>query len=240
MRVVILVPRKEDGGGRDRIWNFVKPEFWEEHFPKWEIFEGYDDEAPVFSMARARNNAARAAGDWDVAVIADADTIANPSAVFYAVKFASESRKLWSAGDMRMRMDLRSSERYMAGIPTIPRPEGDVHPKRNVIQDMVYGEPSSGVLAIGRPLWEATGGYMENLLGWGWEDLVFITQCCVVGDGMDWVRNEMIAHLYHDRTPEDHNTKRNYRLWKEFHDTACRSNEQAKAFLVSKGHRWTW
>lgn len=240
MRVVILVPRKKDGGRRDVIWDHVQHNFWGVNFRHWNIFEGFDDDGDVFSMARARNNAARAAGDWDVALIADADTIANPQAVIKAVDKASASRKIWSAGDMRMRMDRLSTDRYMAGLSTIPRPEGDVHPKRNVLQDMCYGEPSSGVLAIGRELWEATGGYMESLVGWGWEDLVFITQCCVVGDGIDWVRHEMIAHLYHDRTPEDENTKRNYRVWKDFHDTACRSNEQAKTFLARKGHDWSW
>lgn len=236
MRVVILVPRREDGGRRDQIWEWVR--YWlVQHHPDWPIFEGTDDD-DVFSMATARNNAARAAGEWDVAVIVDADTIAEPTAIEAAVLAARTSRKIWLAGDVRMRMDETSSDRILSGGPWFPRPEGERHPKGNVIDETCYGEPSSGVFAIGRPLWDAAGGYLESLQGWGWEDLVFITQCYVVGDGMDWVRNSTLLHFYHDRTPLTTDTKRNKHVWDQLHNLSRRNKPAAMDYLRTLGHQW--
>lgn len=236
MRVVILVPRREDHGRRDKIWLWVRA-WLQQHHPDWPIYEGRDD-GDVFSMAKARNNAARAAGDWDVAVIVDADTIAHPDAVQAAVTYAHHSQKLVVAGDMRMRVDETSSNRIMEGGLWFPRPEGEVHPKSNCIREMCYGEPSSGVIAIGRPLWEATGGYVERLKGYGSEDLVFITQCCVVGDGMDWVRNNMLLHLWHPRTPLTDDTTFNTTVWRKLHRLSCINKAEAKDYLRTLAHRW--
>lgn len=237
MRVVILAPRCPDFGRRDEIWNWVRN--WYERQHGWPIYEGFDTSTgDVFSMATARNDAARRAGDWDVAVIVDADTIAEPGAVVLAAEQARSTRKLWVAGDMRMRMDKTSSDRILNGGLWFPRPEGERHPKGNVINDMCYGEPSSGVLAIGRPLWEATGGYVEALKGWGWEDLTFITQCYVVGDGMDWVRNSMLLHFYHERTPLTADTSANKTVWRRLHQLSCRDKHAAMEYLRELGHRW--
>jgi hypothetical protein len=235
MRTVILVPRRPDGGRRDEIWTWVRA--WLRDELGYPIYEGTDDGA-VFSMAKARNNAARAAGDWDVALILDADTIAPPEAVWEAVRQAAATRKLVVAGDMRMRMDKISSDRIMEDGPWFPRPEGERHPKGNVIDETCYGEPSSGVIAIGRPLWDAAGGYLESLQGWGWEDLAFITQCYVVGDGMDWVRDSMLLHFYHDRTPITEDTSHNKQVWLNLHQLSCRDKGAAMDYLRGLGHQW--
>lgn len=237
MRVAILVPRCKDGGRRDEIWAWVRGWLWDNH-PDWTLHEGFDPGAEVFSMSTARNNAARFAGDWDVAVFVDADTIADPAAVEQAVENAYTTRKLWVAGDTRMRMDKTSSDRILAGGYWFPRPEGARHPKGNVIDETCYGEPSSGVLAIGRPLWEATGGYVEAMKGWGWEDLAFITQCYVVGDGMDWVPNSMLLHFYHERTPLTADTSHNKQVWLQLHRLSCRDKDAAKDYLRGMGHQW--
>lgn len=239
MRVAVIVPRRPDGGRRDAIWVWVR-EWLTLNHPDWPIYEGADG-GDVFSMSTARNNAARLAdipNPWDVAVILDADTIADPSAVEQAVENAHTTRKLWVAGDTRMRMDKTSSDRILSGGYWFPRPEGARHPKGNVIDETCYGEPSSGVLAIGRPLWEATGGYVEALKGWGWEDLTFITQCYVVGEGMDWVRDSMLLHFYHDRTPLTTDTGHNKQVWLQLHRLSCRDKSAAMDYLRGMGHQW--
>lgn len=236
MRVVILVPRRADGGHRDRIWEWVA-DWLRRYHPDWPIYEGADD-SDVFSMAKARNNAAREAGDWDAAVIVDADTIAYPSAVEAAVGRALRTGEIVVAGDMRMRMDTVSSRQILNGGLWFPRPEGERHPKDGVLKDMCYGEPSSGVVAIGRDLWDKTGGYVEALQGWGWEDLVLLTQCYVVGSRMSWVPASMLLHFWHPRTPEDANTRRNKQVWLKLHQLSCRDKAAAKNYLRALGHRW--
>lgn len=237
MKVAFLVPRREDGGRRDEIWAWVR-NWLTEHHPEWPIFEGVDDVNVTFSMALARNDAARKAGDWDVGVLVDSDTIAHPKAVREAVLRAAKSRQLWVAGDVRMRMDERSSNNILYGGLWFPRPEGERHPKGNVIDEMCYGEPSSGVIAINRRLWNATGGYIESLQGWGWEDLAFITQCYLVGKGMNWVRNSSILHFWHPRTPLTADTDHNKQVWLTLHEYSCnRDIAGARQYLWSLGHR---
>lgn len=236
VKTVICVPRKPDHGRRDHIWAWVKSWLNIQH-PDWPIVEGTHD-GEVFSMAAARNDAARQAGDWDVAVIVDADTIAHPDATRQAALNAHTTRKLWMAGDVRMRMDETSSDRILSGGLWFPRPEGAIHPKHTVIDEMCYGEPSSGVLAVSRELWDATGGYIESLQGWGWEDLAFITQCYIVGDGMDWVRDSSILHFWHPRTPLTEDTSRNKQVWLKLHDFSRRRNTAgARKYLHTLGHQ---
>lgn len=211
------------------------------HHPDWPLFEGTHD-GPVFSMATARNDAVRKAGDdWDVVVMVDADTIAHPEATQAAAVYAHHSRKVIVAGDYRIRMDQPSSDRILAGdqLGMFIRPEGEVHPKHNSLPDMAYGEPSSGVIAIGRPLWEAAGGYVASLKGYGSEDLVFLTQCHVVGDGMDWIRNSTLLHFCHPRTPLTEDTKFNTQVWRTLHRLS-RQRDKTAAFdyLRTLGHQW--
>jgi hypothetical protein len=236
LKVAILVPRRSDGGRRDEIWVWVK-NWLETHHPEWPIFEGVDDVNETFSMGLARNDAARKAGDWDVGVLVDSDTIAHPDAVKAAVKNASNTRILWVAGDVRMRMDKTSSDRILNGGLWFPRPEGERHPKGNVINEMCYGEPSSGVIAVNRTLWNATGGYIESLQGWGWEDLAFITQCYIAGKGMAWVKNSPILHFWHERTPLTEDTDFNKQIWLKLHNFSTRRDiAGARAFLHDLGH----
>jgi Glycosyltransferase like family 2 len=241
MKTVLLVPIQPDNGRRDEVWKWVRD--WYHDEVRLPIFEGADETPGEFSMSRARNNAARAAGNWDVAIVVDADTIAHPDAIIRAISMADVSMNLVVAGDVRMRMDEHSSNRIMAGSYNwFPRPEGQ-HPKTGVAPDTIYGEPSSGVVAIGRPLWEATGGYCEGLRGWGFEDLIFMTQCWLAGGRVDWVRDSILLHFYHARSAQTQDTRRNKAIWDGLHALAGRRGmqQQARAFLTQRtGHQWSW
>jgi len=83
---VILVPRREDGGHRDKLWAHCKA-LWIERHPDWEIYEGHHNDGP-FNRSAAVNLAAEMAGDWDVALIIDSDVITAPDSVEDAVKLA--------------------------------------------------------------------------------------------------------------------------------------------------------
>ena len=86
MNVVILVPRRGGYPDRDRLWAFCRT-WWLNDFPDWEIHEGEGPEGP-FCRSHAINEAATKAGDWDVAVIIDADVLLDPHAVRAAVDLA--------------------------------------------------------------------------------------------------------------------------------------------------------
>ncbi|HYH54022.1 MAG TPA: hypothetical protein VD761_07820, partial [Solirubrobacterales bacterium] len=91
MRIVGLVPRLSDGGERDRLWRYCQGH-WAEQFPELEIVEGHDETDGPFNRSAALNTAAE--GDWDVAVILDADTILDVDPIRRGVEIAAETGRL--------------------------------------------------------------------------------------------------------------------------------------------------
>ena len=73
VNTVILVPRRDDNGYRDELWAWTQG-WWEREQSHMPIIEGYHTDG-LFNRSAAINTAARIAGDWDVAVIIDADVI---------------------------------------------------------------------------------------------------------------------------------------------------------------------
>lgn len=243
MKIVICVPRKDDGGRRDEIWAWVR-EWLDHRHPEWSIYEGHADESDParWSMAAARNDAARQAGDWDVAVFVDADTFVHPDALEKAVYMAATQNKLIVAGDMRMTLDKPSSDEIMDPQGWwFPRPDGR-HSKSNCEDNTCYGEPSSGVVAIRRSLYDAIGGYPEFMAGWGFEDLVFMTCAHVYGDGEAWVPNSMMLHLWHPRSRLTEDSHLNHEIWLRLHEIAsmkvANKVDLATHYLKELGHTW--
>lgn len=237
MRVVVLAPRRKDYGRRDHIWSYVRRWIEEQH-PDYEVYEGYDTVNEVFSMATARNNAARDAGTWDVAVIQDSDTISDPLAVQEAVAKASLGTRMWIPGDIRMCLSEKSSNRMLSGGLWFPRPDG--HLPKNGANESVYGEPAGSIVAVSRALWDSIGGYLECLQGWGYEDLIFFTCAQIFGDGVSWIPDSIMYHFWHERSRLDDNTQRNYQIWQNLENIKGAQNAQgvAKEYLQSLGHSW--
>jgi hypothetical protein len=235
MKVVILAPHRSDGGRRDEIWKFVSA--WYSRNFDWPVIEA--DEYPksdVFSIARVRNKLANGC-DWDVALMIDSDTIAEPSAIRDAVMRAYQHpRQMIMAGDVHMRMNQRSSDLILIGGSWFPRPDGYL-PKDGA-NEHIYGEPSSGCFAISRRLWDATGGFVESMQGWGYEDIVFMTQCWVAGDGVAWMPDSTMLHFWHPRAEITDDTDRNQKISNAFHALSEYDHEVARAFLRGQGHRW--
>ena len=61
MKPVILVPRRDDNGPRDELWNFCRA-WWEREQSHMPIVEGYHTDG-LFNRSAAVNRAARLAGD---------------------------------------------------------------------------------------------------------------------------------------------------------------------------------
>jgi hypothetical protein len=233
--VVVLVPYRAGIPRRDRIWKWVKG-WYATNFPDWPLMYGGDSLGPTFSISKARNTIARWAAGWDVALMIDSDTIGEPSAIREAVDRAARHRQLVMAGDVHMRMNERSSDLILDHGVWFPRPDGYL-PKTGVNENC-YGEPSSGCFAIGRELWDATGGFVDCLQGWGYDDLIFMTQCHVAGDGVAWTPDATLLHFWHPRAPINEDTERNRKIYNAFQALSEHDHEQAKDFLRGLGHVW--
>lgn len=223
---VILTPYRAQPG-RDHLWDWVKN--WISQNYDYPVFVGDSD--GEFSRSAARNNAARAAGDWDVAIFHDSDTIAHPDAVAQAIDMAAHSMQMVVTADSHMYCDQPSSQRIRdSGVPMFPRP--DSFDDRGI-----YQRPCSGIVAVNRDLFAKTGGYVESLAGYGYEDLVFLQQCGIFGDGNTWVPGHINLHLWHEPSTRNQHTDRNRQVWNTLTRYRRRRDpDGARHYLSTLGH----
>lgn len=233
MKVVVLVPFSS-GSCEYRVRNWKYVQHWIRSCHPWPITVGEAPHAPgrFFPIAKARNNAARAAGSWDVAVFWDSDTLAHPDTVAEAVRAVQDSHKTqWLASDAHTYMDEVSTGRFLDTDKMFPFPRGDrTHPFN---KEGIYRRPCSGIFAVHRELWEATGGYVEALQGNdSHEDLVFLQMCRIFGDGTGWIEG-MQLHLWHPPAPRTNGA--NHRLWQDLARISTR--QMATSALMPYRHR---
>lgn len=191
MRTVILVPRREGFKQRDALWAWTKA-WWTDKFPDLPIIEGHHT-VGLFNRAAALNLASHVAGDWDVAVIIDADVICDPEHVRLAIQMAMEQGRIVVPFTVRHNLNPLGSNKIMQGY------DG---PWERFIARNYYDQHSS-VIAVPRTVWDTVGGFDETFSGWGMEDTAFaISATTLVGplihmEGDCW-------HLWHPSAPEGH------------------------------------
>lgn len=227
MKTVVLTPYRRSPE-RERNWQFVQA--WIKTNYDFPIFQA-DSGGSKFSPAKARNNAAQSAGNWDVAIFHDADTIAHPDAIQKAVAIAAESDRMVVAADSHMYCDRPSSHRIMfSGVPMFPCPD-------SFDDKGIYQHPCSGIFAVSRTTWTKVNGYLNNLQGYGYEDLVFLQCCGLFADGHTWVPGHITLHLWHPPSDSDMDTQYNKNVWMTLTKFRRRRDVAgAKTYLASLGH----
>ena len=215
MNVVILVPRRADGGHRDRLWEHCRA-LWEDRHG-WPIYEGHHDDGP-FNRSKAVNAAAELAGEWDVALIIDSDVICAPDSVQSAVDLAWKSDQLVVAHDERVMVNQRGTEKILSGFMGSWRDKSMV--------ERVWLDSVSCAVAMSRRLWDLAGPFDELFVGWGREDTAFRISCEVETGPIVKVCGETF-HLWHPLAPE---TKQQNPLRK--------ANEaRHQAYVAARGNR---
>lgn len=189
MRTVILVPWRGGDELREQSWDVVRPYL---ERTGWPLFLGDSD--GDWSRGAALNAASEAAGAWDVAVIADADTIP-PVGLAHAVTKARQSRGGVRPHDHLVRLT-------PSGSIAVARGGVRAVKERHIEREHRGG----GLLVVARQAWETVGGFDTRFNGWGHEDSYFNIQLVVHAD---WNRTAGVAyHLWH---PEPVRTGRDYR-----------------------------
>lgn len=233
LKVAILVPRRSDGGHRDRLWEHCRG-IWEKRHPAWEIVEGHHD-IGNFNRSAAINLAAAKAGGADVFLIIDGDVICDPRCVTSAVEAAVETGRMVVAHDERVMLNRQGTEKVLGGytgpwrVPSMLERVGD----HGVWRDSV-----SCAVAVTPATFEAAGGFDELFDGWGREDTAFRIACEVVSGPILKVAGETF-HLWHPPAPGvDHRSeirKRNearHRLY-----VGARWDREAVMALVNERHQ---
>jgi hypothetical protein len=143
------------------LWDWARP-FLEQI--GWPIFEG-DAPHDVFNRSAAINAAARKAGEWDVALIADADTVQQVSAAHEAAEIAGDGLVIpWTH---RIKLSAEGTEKLARhGTGAVTDWDRD---KRDTTRPWGGG----ATVVVSRTTFEAVGGFDENFRGYGNEDLAF-------------------------------------------------------------------
>lgn len=213
MKIVALVPRRADRGHRDAVWRWVADR-WATLRPDVEVVEGHHDDGP-FNRSLAVNRAAAAAGDWDVAVVADSDSFVGEDQFREAVAVAVASGQITFAF---------SRFRYLSRGMTAAVMEGFVGDWLPGVE-WSLGDTCSSQVVVPRALWDEARGFDPGFVGWGMEDVAFTLACTSLGGGARRVAGD-VWHLWHppstDATPlREANTERMRRYEACQYDAAC-------------------
>jgi len=173
MREVILIPWRV--GRPDRMAAFT--ETWNTQWKPLGIptYLG-DSRHDRFHRGASRNAAARDAGDWDVALFADADVLLDPRNIKEALRQAAIFDRVVFPHD-RYQSLRRDGRPYQTSTsPT-----------------------NGGALAINRASWELVQGYDERFAGWGYEDAALRTATETLL-GMPIRLPGFMRELFHEKT----------------------------------------
>jgi N-terminal domain of galactosyltransferase len=176
--VVTLVPWRGGDRSRERVWDFIRPQLESLGYP---LFTG-DRPRGQWARAAACNAAAAAAGSWEIALVADADTVLESEAVSRTIERVRRTRAAARPHDHRYMLTHLASKELMRGKPIKP-------------EWLFADAPGGGALVVHREAWETVGGYDERFIGWGYEDSAMnISLATTAG----WERISGVAlHLWH-------------------------------------------
>jgi hypothetical protein len=194
MRAVILLPWRSDNGWREKLWQYCRT-IWEREFPDWSIHIGPSDDGP-FQRSQAVNRAAAEAGDWDVALIIDGDTVSHPQAVRAAVSHALDSGGLAIAHRSRLMLTKSATQQLLAGKRV------DSGRRQNVSRVWSGSDSVSCAVAVSRGTWDLVGGFDERFVGWGGEDTAFLLACETLTGMPAHFEQAECLHLWHEAQPE--------------------------------------
>jgi hypothetical protein len=217
--VPVLVPRREDRGRRDEIWALLQTHAW----LGAHVIEGHHTEGP-FNRSAALNLAAAAAGDWDLAVIADSDSFVPAGQLHGALQLAERHDRVVIAHSRWVNVEPDETEQMLV--------EGWIEHRDNRDQ---WTFTVSSMLVVPRAAWDAVNGFDERFQGWGREDNAFIRAIKILHQPPLRI-DGTVYHLAHDRPTEDVNRTRsplfraNEARWRQY--MTARTPDQMRAIVA--------
>lgn len=152
----------------------------------WPIFIG-EPVGKIWKRAEAVNVAARNAGDWEVAFIADCDTLTDPDGIRRGVEWVKSTRGAVRPHEQRYMLDPKQSiQAVQRGVSSLDRAK------------LKAPWAGGGLDVVHRDAWDAVGSMNEAYENWGWEDSDWHVQLILKAS---WDRLPGVAfHLHHDAT----------------------------------------
>lgn len=195
----VLVPWRGGDAARERAWEIARP-YLEEIGGR---LVTADADPGEWNRSQAINRAAAAAGDWDVAVIADADTVQMAATIVEAVEQAGASGGAVVPWSTRWKLSAEGTERFAVdGIRGWNR-RRDMDPLDPTKTTGIPVERRGGTVVVSRRAWDAVGGFDEGFVKWGHEDRAFRLALATLAPGG---LSELVAtcwHLWHPLAPRE-------------------------------------
>jgi hypothetical protein len=186
MNVAVLIPHRAIDDEREANLERTRKQ-WRRVFYEhvgWPVF-ACDSHPDSWSRSEAINNAAREAGDTDVYFIADNDILLGgwgQAAAAAAEAFLNDSYVV--AFTHLHVLDWDETRRVREGAAP------DEQPRLETIS-RIWG----GAFAVSGTLFERVGGFDERFVGYGAQDMAFLTSCSTLGG----VKGRVAGHAYHLR-----------------------------------------
>ena len=218
MTTIVIVPFRPDYGHRDRLWEWVRGNYWK-HLP-WPIELGHHDKG-AFNRAAAVNSAADR--QWDYAIIADSDTWVPAKQLMAAVSATQATGRLVAAFDAVVELSQPCTDNILRGQTTI---SGSFEAGKIRTREL---ETQSSMLVVPRTLWDRAGGMDERFAGWGCEDNAF-WRACSINSGEPQRLSGNAYHLWHAPASGKFNGseyRRNLELWRRYE--RCMTVEQLRS-----------
>lgn len=220
MRAVALIPFRSGGDeDRERAYDFVRRSWAKLGV---EVFAG-DSGHDRFNRAASRNDAARRAGDWDVGVFCDADTILEDWRHATAAIERARSRGILVHPHRKYgRLTRQATQLVLRGT----------RPARAMCFWRRTTQSPGAMQAVPRDLFNASRGWDEGFEGWGFEDTAFVTACAVLGGRAS--EGGFVYHLWHEESDrrskhaDDDVFQRNRRRWHKY-QRAAGANDPRRA-----------
>lgn len=205
-RVVLLVPFSSEEQSRRLIWGHVNS--WLKQTLDYPMYIGELGRTPgrsavaTYNASLARNHAAKLAGDWDVAVFHDADTIINPQQIKDGVAMAQETGAVVYPYSERWELDFDGTKMLL---------EDESSDWQSHLNLYTLTRPLGGSMIIRRDLWELVRGFDTGFVGWGHEDGAFAIACEVLsGKKLKRIAGKSM-HLEHTLAPGKSKINKLYR-----------------------------
>lgn len=200
MKTVILVPFQPQNQYAEKVWMRVGEHLLSYGYPIYVAPSKYEQ----WNRSSAINAASEKAGDWDVAVIADADTIHwRDVRLVEAVESVAETefaevpwRDRWKLSkDVTHSLIAHNSIINLIGMENfIDKEDGYAH--NNALAEYPAWRVGSTIV-VHRAIWNVTAGFDERFVGWGYEDCAFRVAIEKIRGETIPRREGTILHLWH-------------------------------------------